>query len=344
MSRALDKATREALKHGDHAEVYKQLSSALAQCLEHHFEIELVGTSYVLPLPSGRYYLQEGNALAIPKLRLVQAFIEARRIFFMYRSNSGSVSQEDASNATLVLLLMDPEHLTAANLRKHLIVSSGYDRALMRRETSFVDSYLTARLHRHSKSPTLWSHRNWLMRQRLNQYPTNAQAEIDIREGDYLPENDVLHYFRTILFVSAERHPRNYYAWCHARALLQLSKTPLPHSILEETRKWCFQHHDDISGWQFLMTIAVPRPLHLHVFNETVRVARALRWRNESVWFYLRTQAAAAFGEEQRRQVRLLHSALYTQADEEQCAVMDKALEWMLREGTLPVATEPDVV
>lgn len=277
MSRALDKGVKEALKHGDHGVIYKQISGVLAQRLDQLLEIELLGSSH--PLEPGTSFMQDDNAIGIPKLRLIQAFIVARQKL----QDGDTVLTEEILDATGVVLLMDAEHLTAANSRKRALQSetlkhqdSAHD--LLLQEKYFIDSLLTGRLHRHTKSPILWSHRRWL----LDRFRT-SQFTVDIAED-----------LRKVVFVSGERHPRNYYAWCHARYLVETFDvdSQLLFTILEHTKKWCFSHHNDVSGWAFLLFLLDRcREESRKIFTETTGLTESFRWRNESVWYFLRTLA-----------------------------------------------------
>ena len=253
-------------------------------------EIELLGKSH--PLEPGINLLQDGNAIAIPKLRLAQAFFVARRIIADHLA--GRLSPPDAATvrSTSVALLMDPEHLTAANIRKRAILSSLEAKnfppeLVFRQEKHFVDSLLASRLHRHSKSPTLWSHRRWLM-----DWYNRCHVPIDIRSD-----------LTSVIMVAAERHPRNYYSWHHARWLLCNSTPPpggdLLTAIASDVKQWCFKHHDDISGWSYLSFVLVHsdeggagRSDSSAIFEDTLGLARSFRWTNESVWVFLRTVAA----------------------------------------------------
>lgn len=280
MSRAIDKRLKEALKQGDHAIVYEKIADALALRLRELLEIEFLAPSHALP--QNTYFLQDGNALAIPKLSLLQAFIPARRILQEYRNGQGGTAEE-ALRATAVILLLDPEHLTAANTRKRILLgrkSTERDlKGLLQTEMYFIDSLLTSRLHRHTKSPTLWGHRQWLL-ERCKE----AQVPLDVVED-----------LTKVVFISAERHPRNYYAWSHARYLARgLQHSPNGQKetlamIAELVKKWCLSHHNDTSGWSFLTTILARQPqLARAVFSETLQLTEKFRWRNESVWYFLR--------------------------------------------------------
>ncbi|KAL8366015.1 hypothetical protein RB595_004682 [Gaeumannomyces hyphopodioides] len=319
MSRALDKDVAASLQSNDKAEAlaaFTAISGALTQQCQtgtgtNHdgpLEIELLGRSH--PTPPSCHVLQDGNAIAVPKLSLVRAFVVARMRVIAWQQQQQHTAADDADilAATAVQLLMDPEHLTAANTRKRALArraannSSGALANAVRAEFRLVDSLLTSRLHRHTKSPTLWSHRRWLV-QRC--------AEWSVAVADVY---DVLQH---VVMVSAERHPRNYYAWCHARFLVEPLLPQPSHrgkggvgsydgaleEILDSTKRWAFSHHTDVSGWSFLWFLLWPpaatgvqertgRSRAVAVVTEAAELAVSLRWTNESVWTFLRTAAA----------------------------------------------------
>lgn len=269
---------------GDHAKIFHELCGVLDQTHDQLLEFELLPPSHALSADT--VCLQDGNAIAIPKLQLVQAFLVARQKSRVIEHIQHYGEMEKLLSPLGVMQLMDPEHLTAANARKRILgdvyqsdVARG--KALMLREMYFIDSLLTSRLHRHTKSPTLWSHRRWLCTRLLS-------AGLPV---------DVVRDLRTVIFVSAERHPRNYYAWCHARLLVEMTgdadgAEQQTIALIEATKKWCFGHHSDISGWsflQFLLTKCHREDVPPGVFREVVALTESFRWKNESVWCFLRT-------------------------------------------------------
>ncbi|UNI16110.1 hypothetical protein JDV02_002579 [Purpureocillium takamizusanense] len=298
MSRALDKGVKVALKNGNHERVFEEISSALIQAHGSLLEIELLGQSHIPDADTT--LLQDVNAIAIPKLRLVQAFIVARRILNEHLVHGKEVAEDRILRATATILLMDAEHLTAANTRKRLISNNTskheHVRELLGKEKYFIDSLLTSRLHRHTKSPVLWSHRRWL----------TAQL------GDLAAAGDLAADIRDVVFVSAERHPRNYYAWCHARQLVALSATARNEpqralldgpSLVADAKRWCFSHHDDVSGWMFLLfLLRAWTGEAAGVFSETLQLTESFHWRNESVWYFLRNVVATGAVDAGRKQ------------------------------------------
>lgn len=290
MSRALDKDTFRALGNAQPSAAFAAISGALAQAQvgEHArlLEIEILPKSHVLD--TNTFLLQDENAIAISKLGLVQAFFVARKMLQGHRSGEGTtLSADNLLATTSVILLMDPEYLTAANSRKRLIASEAEvarKLQLLQRDRALMDSFLTSRLHRHTKSPTLWSHRRWLIKtsRSLGMQP-NVTEEL-----------------KCIVMIAGERHPNNYYGWCHARWLTELAQLDDQaddnvHDLMVATKLWCFRNHTDISGWSFLTSLlmkiggsAIPV-----VFEETIKLAISLQWNNESTWVFLRTLAAS---------------------------------------------------
>lgn len=292
MSRALDSDVRASLSQDQSAAAYEAISKALLgieQLGEDQLlEIEFLGKSH--PLPPGAFYLQDGNALAVSKQGLVQAFFAARSLFQEHNTADENKKKRLLPDAlfavTSVILLMDPEHLTAANARKRLIksASSPWLLELVARDKRYIDSLLTSRLHRHTKSPTLWSHRRWLV-------------DIARQHGE---QPDVAEDIKTVVMVAGVRHPKNYYAWSHARWLLGKIPDHRREMVLREmmdvTGNWCVRYHSDISGWTFLCDLHMQvedKDLVAGSFFASLGVAAGFMLANESRWFFLRTLAAS---------------------------------------------------
>lgn len=294
MSRAVNKSVAEALSNSDPTAAYEAISKTLTEHEGQHgelLEFEILGKSH--PLEPGTFFLQDGNAIAVSKYGLVQAFFAARKILQRHVSAEGTLSPDGLLAVTSVVLLMDPEHLTAANARKRLAVSASAaseERLLeaIERDRFFIDSLLTSRLHRHTKSPTLWSHRRWLI-------------ETAARHG---VQHSFSESLEKVVMIAGQRHPRNYYAWCHARWLTsKMSRGQAGQDgdflrgFLEPTKRWCFRNHTDISGWSYLyfLLAKLDAAEASAVFEETAKLAVSLQWTNESTWVFLRTLAASQF-------------------------------------------------
>ncbi|KAI1754726.1 hypothetical protein F4782DRAFT_528087 [Xylaria castorea] len=282
MSRSLDKNLLSQIKREDPEPAYNDLSSLFTQLPESGLlEIEFLGQSHALE--PGVNFLRDENAIAIPKLRLVQAFFVARQILQKYLEHASGIIVEDIIAATSILLLMDPEHLTAANIRKRaLSVPGNLTQANLKREKWFVDTLLTSRLHRHTKSPTLWSHRRWL---------------VTICWTLGIPWN-IRHDIQNVVMVAGERHPRNYVAWQHARFLVDRDPG-LAATVAYDVKEFCWKNHSDISGWAFLSDCItrihdeeIRRLTYSLVLETALSMAESFRWTNESVWVFLRTVVA----------------------------------------------------
>lgn len=295
MSRSLDNDILSNLKSENPTTVYRDISSILNHPPNDGLlEIELLGSSH--PLETDVHFLQDENAIAIPKLRLVQAFFVARQVLSKQLLKPTAPPTRETVEATSVILLMDPEHLTAANMRKRAITSQlqlgSLPTQALHAEQQLIDSLLTSRLHRHTKSPTLWSHRRWLIQS------LGSHRSLECIRSDLI----------NVVMVAAERHPRNYYAWSHARWLVDVSPMdgPLPllpyKTIVDDVKTWCYKNHDDISGWTYLQWLLVriedaeerQRECSL-VLQDTLNIVQSFHWTNTSVWDFLQMLVVREF-------------------------------------------------
>ncbi|EAQ83982.1 hypothetical protein CHGG_10386 [Chaetomium globosum CBS 148.51] len=319
MSRALDQETAASLKRGNPLDAYRAIAHALTPPDDGLLELEILGKNHLLE--EGQYVIRDGHAVGISKLGLVQAFMVARQKLREHLDGINPQTSDEVLEMTTLILLFDPEYLTAANSRKRVIQSeiatSGATRSSLEKEKRFLDSLLTSRLHRHTKSPTLWSHRRWLI-------TTLASVNIPV---------DILGDMRDVIFVAGERHPRNYYAWCHARFLVGLRRHNPPEA-LAAVQGWCFQHHTDISGWSFLSFLlnaegTPSRESGCSTFTEVLNLANSLRLSNESVWVFLRTLAASRLvDDEQYSQFLAVQAAVHETSTAADQAVLRAAVNW----------------
>ncbi|KAK5658595.1 hypothetical protein OQA88_1988 [Cercophora sp. LCS_1] len=320
MSRSLDKDVASSLGTGDSLAAFQQISSLLlSQFSDGFLELEILGKSH--PFPEGCYIVQDIRAAGVSKLGLAQAFLVARKVLNLDKSLSQEPSMEDIAKTTAVMLFMDPEHLTAANVRKRVILEKlakpdADHKKILLTEKYFIDSLLTSRLHRHTKSPTLWSHLQWLLR--------------------LFPENgihvDVLEDMNGVVMVAGERHPRNYYAWSHARFLARRYPKGCNGGVFSAVKSWCFQHHTDISGWTFLYFLAQetsPATSSL-LLTEVLELVGSLRLANESMWVFLRMLAASHLVDDDgySRFVDAGRNLLRTTKSPTDQAVVKSALQW----------------
>ncbi|KAI1766577.1 hypothetical protein GGR53DRAFT_464252 [Hypoxylon sp. FL1150] len=324
MSRSLDKDLLAHLKADDPDKVFRDISTLLTDLPADGglLEIEFLGREY--PLASGTSYLRDGLAVGVPKLRLAQAFFVARQIL-QNHLDGDHTPHSKLMAATAVLLLMDPEHLTAANVRKRLLVSalesSGPDNSALRQEKQFVDSLVTSRLHRHTKSPTLWSHRRWLIRLfEVHGIPLDIQRDI-----------------KSIVMIAGERHPRNYTAWHHARILLR-HHPESAQLVAIDVKEFCLRNHADISAWSFL-SYAISaieaeerrREVCSLILADVLKIADSLGWTNESVWVFLRNITTAdVVGQQQLESFLVVNKKLasVTPRESDRWRILDSARRW----------------
>lgn len=292
MSRALDKDAISSINASDSQKVYDDVVKVLGPyySLSHELiDFELLGKGQ---LPENVNTVVLENSVGIPKIKLVQAFVIARKVFFKFK-DLGTEYSKEIRDATSVILLTDPEHLTACNARKRLIQSIRTKSVSelemdLKSELRFVDSLLTSHLNRHTKSPTLWSHRRWLL---------------ELCQSKDLPLN-VSRDLTLVVMVAAERHPRNYYAWSHMRWLMKSVEGDETAylTIIHNVKKWCLGHPGDTSGWSFLLsclssptflTATSPIDQKSLICEEVIGMAISLRWKEESLWVFLRTLVAS---------------------------------------------------
>ncbi|KAF3405109.1 hypothetical protein DPV78_001947 [Talaromyces pinophilus] len=271
--------------------------------------------------PESGPLLQDGLCLGITKAALVKAFLVARQKFLDYLvhpSRSKAITLTDGINefdiATQIILLFDCEHVTACNWRKRYISSSlqeyvnrddsGSLEDLLQGERTLMTSFQCSPLHRHTKSPTLWQHRLWIMTKSLTLRESNvvdSETSKDSLRQLILEELDVV-------CKSGQLHPRNYYAFSYMRQLhalvcqfsksdSQAMRTELAVAMIEPLLKWCLSNPSDISGWMYLFyllncdsdiledglfeerKLVIERTIHFAIHIAT--------WEGESLWTFV---------------------------------------------------------
>ncbi|KAF7554404.1 hypothetical protein G7046_g6823 [Stylonectria norvegica] len=334
MSRALEPAIKDELRYGDHQRFFKDISRVLTERRDELLDIEILGSSH--SMEDDETFLEGDNAIGIPKIRLVQAFLIARAILKTHLIDNSKTNRiplkltqeaprREVQRATAVILLFDPEHLSAANMRKRLLHGTLDHEGLeeeLRSELWFVDNLLVSRLHRHTKSPTLWNHRKWLVEQASKNF-TSIPAEDDLVN---------------VVMTAAERHPRNYYAWCHARylsPLIQATSEAAASRMLAVVQTWCISHHNDTSGWSFLSFLLSDDCEQASVVLEKIlHCTEKYKWYNESVWCFLRDlYGMVSKDDPSREQFRRVGHALCDMAAEEswEKKVTQRATAWVVR-------------
>ncbi|EAU34659.1 conserved hypothetical protein [Aspergillus terreus NIH2624] len=266
--------------------------------------------------------LQDGCSIGITKKYMAQAFVAARKIFFsdsvlISGSSPSNKSPEsdnrldDLSVSSEIILLFDCEHTTACNWRKKrlrdMMQSLGLTNpasrealiSLLHSELTLMTTYVCSPLRRHTKSPTLWEHRLWVLKHllfiRRSGGTSGAPQTPDCEATAELWEQEL-----TTVLRAGELHPRNYYAFSYIRELhdvLSLGTDNLCDCYLQLGRRavdptltWCLAHTTDISGWMFLLYLlgTVPDPtLRTDTVRKVVCFARDVGWEGESLWTFV---------------------------------------------------------
>ncbi|KAJ4357723.1 uncharacterized protein N0V89_002299 [Didymosphaeria variabile] len=285
---------------------YSTLNNYFTNHSHETLEIEILPPAL---LPEHSLILEDGANLGVPKKTLALAFAHARHRFFLYKNSEVIEERRCAHQATRIMLLFDPEHLTAANFRKShfLFNSENLPAADHRRwqfqrreelnecfvnavwdELRFMNSILTSPLHRQSKSPTLWAHRAWWLECAFSMLPQSC--------------DDVSAFFMAELeavMKSGERHPKNYYAWLYARKAVRMEMSRVGevrgHAFAsvaaDKVMAWCKAHPSDISGFSFLewlIPLVDGEPEVARVVESVVEYAMNIRLANESLWTFVR--------------------------------------------------------
>jgi hypothetical protein len=277
------------------AELQKLAYESLSKYFQEH-EDEVVEIEVLPPAiqPPDGILMQDGLNLGVPKKILALAYVEARHRFF--ESIKQGTTSSTALQATKIMLLFDPEHLTAANFRKRRLVDLGADsdhqngsvyHQALRQELCFLNSILTSPLHRQSKSPTLWYHRPWMV---------EPLVRIELNDAS---EDQKLAFWRNELAAvckSGEQHPKNYHAWQYARTLVHAVDSPeITEDLAHRVKDWCCKHPSDISGWSFFLFLVSRVPstsLKQDMVRDVVNYAITLRFEHESLWVFIRTVVA----------------------------------------------------
>ncbi|CBF77724.1 hypothetical protein AN4341.2 [Aspergillus nidulans FGSC A4] len=266
----------------------------------------------ILP-PAFGPILEDGCSIGITKKCLVQAFVVARRIFLnsLMAKSSSQYTDEAASTPVLegeggeadqrltiaseIILLFDCEHLTACNWRKRrlsALFTSDLETLIhaLDTELSLMTTYLCSPLHRHTKSPTLWQHRQW------------AQTHlVRLRKPDFKGVEDLFQAELSVVLRAGELHPRNYYAFTYLRQIHRILaesgglkseewRVQFGQSIIRPTLDWCLVHPADISGLMFLLYLLDGVPitaLRLDTVGKVAQFALDIGWEGESIWTFV---------------------------------------------------------
>ncbi|KAK7522264.1 uncharacterized protein IWZ02DRAFT_371896 [Phyllosticta citriasiana] len=293
----------------------------------HKYEFRTIQIEILPPAispPEGSLLLEdeEEGSVGIPKAILLNAFLAARKVFFETRHALTGPSAQQAMDATCVVLLFDPEHLTAANYRKRYLLAAqreGIERdltILVRRDLIFLFTLFSSPLFRHTKSPTLWSHCLWIARNHWDIEVDWAQSVAgDAHDGGSSDDEKspshwlIVQHWEKVKDATTS-HPKNYHAWHFMRRFVQLLSERLGDRpecgyenefvrLLQESHHWCLRNPSDTSGWAFLSFMFCRQEARGHedlisgVMKNILELVYNFRWRHESIWTFIRTVLAA---------------------------------------------------
>lgn len=300
-------------------DAFNLLVSVLSSRHKQVLEIEIIPSSLGSP------FLQDGNFIGITKKALSQAFVLARQIFIKRLKPMSSnelfadIQQQGESEPnevpshiiTEIILLFDCEHLTACNWRKNWLlaaissrsatdqISSTFLEEMLEKEFTLLQSYQCSPLHRHTKSPTLWSHRFWILGFLIQM----RKSDIDALKRLERVELD-------IVLRAGELHPKNYYAFTYMRNVHSSIVRAIQdqsgddrmdcgvNDLVDSVVKWCLSSPRDISGWMFAIYLLDQREdfeLRANAVKQVLRFALGVGWEGESLWTFV-DQATRKFG------------------------------------------------
>lgn len=290
---------------------FQELASVFSSRGNKILEIEILPPSLGSPL------LQDGCSVGITKKALIQAYTVARhllveRLMRMSEQGFGAslLEKKTASDGiqdsviTEIALLFDCEHLTACNWRKRRLLAAvslcPNAADLLETELTLMTSFQCSPLHRHTKSPTLWSHRLWVLKQLFQVQPWDREALLSLERAE----------LDTVL-RAGELHPKNYYAFSYMRqlhaflanVLEDVQDRPgwtveLGRTLVDPVLNWCLANPKDISGWMFakyLLDNVREVQIRTGAIARVLRFARDVGWEGESLWTFI-DQAARQYG------------------------------------------------
>ncbi|EJT98966.1 protein prenylyltransferase [Dacryopinax primogenitus] len=209
--------------------------------------------------PNSPFFLVEGH-LGIPQKQLYGAYLSALHFFPSFRQSIvDALDSTDVALATSVILLANPDHNSAWNIRKKFLLSGALQ---MNKELEVVR--LIGTIPKNSRASLLWHHWRWVME---HLFPVAASKTLsrssDLEWAVELPP-DICERDLEIVHRAVATYPRNYHAWAH-RALVQ--RHILAHckndpdgawnSILREEygrmTTWLESHVSDYSAAQYLV-------------------------------------------------------------------------------------------
>lgn len=189
-------------------------------------------------------------------------------------------------SATQIILLLDPEHLTAANARKHALrnlleTSSGFSGTpstqlldeFIRQELWMLDSLQSSPLPKHTKSSTLWHHRKWLTDEFL-------EWVLDVQRADILGSKRI-----SILIPPSELGPSASPASSRGFSSLNDATDVLWYSFLQPELQIVCQagerHPSNYQAWDFARKLIFSMNEYAYLRNSDIMASPGPNVRDE---------------------------------------------------------------
>ncbi|KAI8848006.1 hypothetical protein BC829DRAFT_227139 [Chytridium lagenaria] len=202
----------------------------------------------------------------------IELYRELNRLMIERRS-SGNFD-EDSTKIVTKLLTLNPEHYTAWNYRRELILKDWNEKADEEIQATAVAElkFVESCIRDHPKSYWLWNHRRWIL--------------------EHMPRPD---WERELKLVNMmlEFDSRNFHGWDYRRYIKDKGNWSDVEAEVEYTRKKVFQNFSNFSAWHY-RTKLLPR-LAGDAFGkaidkdfEVVRNAVFTEPSDQSAWMYQR--------------------------------------------------------
>ncbi|KAJ7287245.1 hypothetical protein C8J57DRAFT_1283310 [Mycena rebaudengoi] len=299
--------------------------------------------------PSAAFpFLYVEGHLGVPQKILYQLYLSALGLF----NPKTLPSAASQIAATSVILLANPAHRTALNLRKRLLQTGD----LSAQSELFFSAVLLSSSRPSAKESILWDHRRWIFA-RLYPRTTPEKSPSLLYKGwarDYsapeLPAAAIVDEFR-LISRCCEIYPRNYYAWTHHHFVIESLHVSLGQSgtvdspylqiLVEEflnLQRWIESHVSDHSAIHQLCSIVsrlqnldnstlarLADPLIL--FQHALSLVTSFP-SHESLWMYLRAMITLSTPDARTRAATAISSTAALDG-----RLRDRFISWIERSG-----------
>lgn len=196
--------------------------------------------------------LGECGEIIVTKKLLGAAFIEAHHYLANYYKNGTELLRLDRSDlirlyrSSVISLIVTAQDISALNIHWEALQMLGLE--YLDTELVIIETMLTSRLARLNKSSLIW---------------LLYQKTLCLR---YRFLQDAYGRVVSCVFISADRHPRNYYAWNFLRGYVHVLQSSGASdglaSLYTRLNDYCHTNLADLSLWEVLLEIIVPLDLY----------------------------------------------------------------------------------